>query len=227
MKEIVWVSSGITEIAIHRWHTTQAAYITNMAPSGQCNSLQSGHNEFSSVSNHRCSACLLIRLFRCRSKKTSAFRVIGLCEGNSLLTGEFPAKRASNADNVSILWCHHIYLRSEPILPNSYIYIASFIGVPFWYNWQFHMWIKPSDQTKRSSRWPSFNTFWYTGRACIPRLQQWWFLYLGWWFLYLASSYRNIYRVTGQLWGDPTGHEWTAPLIFFAKHNIWVRVSFQ
>ena len=96
------------------------------------------------------------------------------------------------------------------------------------------MWIKSSDQTKRSSRWPSFNTFWYTGRACIPRLHQltctsysWWFLYLWWWFLYLASSYWNLYRVSGQLWGDSTGHEWTAPLIFFAKHNIWARVSFQ
>ena len=39
---------------------------------------------------------------RCRSKKTSKLRVTGLCVGNSLLTGEFPAQRASNAENVSI-----------------------------------------------------------------------------------------------------------------------------
>ena len=30
-----------------------------------------------------------------------------LCEGNSLVTGEFPTQRASNAKNVSIWWCHH------------------------------------------------------------------------------------------------------------------------
>ena len=44
---------------------------------------------------------------RRRSKKTSKLCVIGLCEGNSPGTGEFPAQRASNAENVSILWRHH------------------------------------------------------------------------------------------------------------------------
>ena len=42
-------------------------------------------------------------LFRHRSKKTSKFRVTGLCEGNSTGTGEFSAQKASNAENVSIL----------------------------------------------------------------------------------------------------------------------------
>ena len=36
------------------------------------------------------------------SKKTSKFRVTGLCVGNSPVTGEFPAQMASNAENVSI-----------------------------------------------------------------------------------------------------------------------------
>ena len=43
---------------------------------------------------------------RRRSKKTSKLWVTGLCEGNSPVTGEFPAQRASNAENVSI-WCRH------------------------------------------------------------------------------------------------------------------------
>ena len=34
--------------------------------------------------------------------KTSKLRVTGLCEGNSLVTGEFPAQMASNAENISI-----------------------------------------------------------------------------------------------------------------------------
>ena len=42
--------------------------------------------------------CLLNRLFRCRSKKTSKLRVTGLCEGNSPMTGEFPSQRISNAE---------------------------------------------------------------------------------------------------------------------------------
>ena len=39
------------------------------------------HNEYDGVSNHRRIDCLLNRLFRRRSKKTSKLRVTGLCEG--------------------------------------------------------------------------------------------------------------------------------------------------
>ena len=34
-------------------------------------------------------------------------RVTGLCARNSPGTGEFPAQKASNAENVSIWWRHH------------------------------------------------------------------------------------------------------------------------
>ena len=60
------------------------------------NALQWRHNEYGGVSNHRRLDCLLNHLFRCKSKKTSEVRVTGLCEGNSPVTGEFPAQRASN-----------------------------------------------------------------------------------------------------------------------------------
>ena len=52
--------------------------------------------------------CLLNHLFGIRSKKTSKLRITGLCAGNSPGTGEFPAPRASNAENVSIWWRHHV-----------------------------------------------------------------------------------------------------------------------
>ena len=42
-----------------------------------------------------------------RSKKTSKLRVTGLCEGNSPVTGEFPAQKASNEEKVSIWWRHY------------------------------------------------------------------------------------------------------------------------
>ena len=48
-------------------------------------------------------------------KEISKLCVTGLCEGNSPVTGEFPAQRASNAENISIWWVimlthiiHHI-----------------------------------------------------------------------------------------------------------------------
>ena len=53
-----------------------------------CDPLQWRHNGRDSVSNHQSHDCLLNRLFRRRSKKTSKLRVTGLCAGNSLGTGE-------------------------------------------------------------------------------------------------------------------------------------------
>ena len=76
--------------------------------SASSDSLQWRHNGHDSVSNHQLPECLLSRLIRRRSKKTSKLRVTGLCAGNSPETGEFPAQRASNAENVSIWWRHHV-----------------------------------------------------------------------------------------------------------------------
>ena len=73
-------------------------------------SLQWCHYELDDVSSHQSHDCLLNRYFRRRSKKTPKIRVTGLCEGNSPVTGEFPAQRASNAENVSSWWRHHILL---------------------------------------------------------------------------------------------------------------------
>ena len=77
---------------------------------GQLYALQWCHNEHDGISNHQPHDCLLNRLFRHRSKKTSKLRVTGLCDRNSPVTGEFPAQRASNAKNVSIWWRHHSFL---------------------------------------------------------------------------------------------------------------------
>ena len=65
------------------------------------------HNDHAGVSNHQPHGCLLNRLFRRKSKKTSKLRVTGLCAGNSPGTGEFPAQMTSYAENVSIWWRHH------------------------------------------------------------------------------------------------------------------------
>ena len=59
---------------------------------GHVQTLQWRHDERDGVLNHRRLYCLFNRLFRRRSKKTSKLRVTGLCEGNSPMIGEFPAK---------------------------------------------------------------------------------------------------------------------------------------
>ena len=62
------------------------------------NTLQWRHEERDGVSNHQPHDCFLNSLFGHRSKKTSKLRVTGLCEGNSLVTGEFPSQKASDAE---------------------------------------------------------------------------------------------------------------------------------
>ena len=52
--------------------------------------------------------------------KTSKLRVTGLCAGNSPVTDEFPAQKASNAENVSIWWRHHATFY-ETVVPEWYI----------------------------------------------------------------------------------------------------------
>ena len=72
-------------------------------------SLRWRHNDHAGVSNHQPHGCLLNRLFRRKSKKTSKLRVTGLCAGNSPGTGAFPAQMASYAESVSIWWRHHVF----------------------------------------------------------------------------------------------------------------------
>ena len=60
-------------------------------------------NERNGVSNHWGHDCLLNILFRRRSKKTPKLRVTSLGEGNSPVTGEFPAQRA----RVTRKWFHY------------------------------------------------------------------------------------------------------------------------
>ena len=55
-----------------------------------------------------------------RSKETSKLCVTGLCEGNSAMTGEFPAQRASNTEHVSIWWRHHVKLKYARIILLNY-----------------------------------------------------------------------------------------------------------
>ena len=71
-------------------------------------SLKGRHNGRDCVSNHHPHNCSLNRLFSHRSKKTSKFRVTGLC---AEFTSDrwIPAQMASNAENVSIWRRRHAF----------------------------------------------------------------------------------------------------------------------
>ena len=88
--------------------------------------LQWRHNEHDGVSSHQPHDCLLNRLFKRRSKKRTRLCITGLCVGNSPVTSEFPAQRASHAENVSILWHHHenVARRSDGISFSTIIMIT-------------------------------------------------------------------------------------------------------
>ena len=78
--------------------------------------------------NHQHHDCLLKRLFRRRSMKTSKLRVTGLV-GNSPVTGEFPIQMTSNAKNVFIWWRHHTFVRYGVSNHGCYtIWLAPFSG---------------------------------------------------------------------------------------------------
>ena len=53
-------------------------------------------------------AMVYSKIYSGADKKNIKLRVTGLCEGNSPVTGDFPAQKASNAENVSfddvIMW---------------------------------------------------------------------------------------------------------------------------
>ena len=66
-------------------------------------SLQWRHNECIGVSNHQPRDCLHNCLFKAQIKEN--IKAPG--------TGEFPAQMASNAENVSIWWRHHVITRGE------------------------------------------------------------------------------------------------------------------
>ena len=95
------------------WHVTLLILMEKISffgksPEYNLKTLQGRHNDRNGVSNHRRLDRLPSRLSRRRSKKTSKLRVTGLCEGNSPVTGEFSAQRASNAENASIWWRRHV-----------------------------------------------------------------------------------------------------------------------
>ena len=99
-----WLAEGLPTSIFATWNPWGLQLNWSI---GWSNPLRWRHNERDCVSNHQPHDCLLNRLFRRRSRKTSKLRVTGLCAENSPWTGEFPAQMANRAESVSILWRHN------------------------------------------------------------------------------------------------------------------------
>ena len=82
-----------------------------------CTSFQWRHNGRGSVSNHQSHYCLLNRLFRRRSNKTSKLRITGLCAGNSPVNSphKWPVtRRMFPFNDVIMSYLHLKYSSTEP-----------------------------------------------------------------------------------------------------------------
>ena len=134
-------------------------------------SLQWLHNERDGVSNHQTHDCLLKRLFRHRSQKISKLRVTGLCEGKSPVTGEFPAQRASNAENISTWWRHHVDILRD-------LMVRRFTAAP---------WI---DAPGTSVNWWIFTHCGLVTRCGIDMVQHWYQNILLWYLRYVHHLYQ-------------------------------------
>ena len=91
--------------------------------------LQWHHNKHKGISDHWHLHCLSTVWSCTDQRKLQKLHVTGLCVGNSLVTGEFPAQKASNLENVSIWWRHHDTL-SQP--RERFLVLAS--------HWFLHYW---------------------------------------------------------------------------------------
>ena len=105
---------GATASALYMmcaWMTVRGTGSQSLLSLCSCTSLQWRHNDHDEVWNHQPHGCLLKRLFRRRSKKTSKLRVTGLWEGNSSGPVNSPHKgpvtrKMFPFDDV-IMWCKY------------------------------------------------------------------------------------------------------------------------
>ena len=96
---LYWISCHVLPMRVHGYFVKLIIHGLLCDRAHNC-PLRWRHNGRDNVSNHQPHHCLLNRLFRRWSKKTSKLRVTGLCVRKSPGTGDFPAQMAINAENV-------------------------------------------------------------------------------------------------------------------------------
>ena len=104
-------------ISFRLFYLVWGLWVNLLHASIRISSLRWRHNDHDCVSNHQPYDCLLNRLFRRKSKKTSKLRVTGLCVGNSPGPVNSPHKgpvtrKMFPFDDV-IMWYNHIPMKHK------------------------------------------------------------------------------------------------------------------
>ena len=60
------------------------------------------------MASHATGNCLYNSFSRLTSKKNLSAALLAFCDGNPQVACRFPSQRASNAESVSMSWCHHV-----------------------------------------------------------------------------------------------------------------------
>ena len=120
---LLWNKENVAQIYKCLFDSQNCAYcVYSMVCVNGTAPLQWRHKEGDGVYNHHYLECLLNRLFRRGSKKTSKLRVTVPCKWNSSVTGEVPTQRASDAENVSIWRRHHVFLLFVSVSVEAVLY---------------------------------------------------------------------------------------------------------
>ena len=97
----------------HQWHGTRQPLLGYYPGTLSCNHYS---DVIMSAMVSQITGVSIVYTAACSSadqRKRQTIHVTGLCEGNSAVTTEFPAPRASDAENVSIWWRHHDHVSSR------------------------------------------------------------------------------------------------------------------
>ena len=134
-------------LATQETKVSAAMILTSLSGNVLVSALQWRHNQHDGVSNYSSVTICFTQPFI----QAQTLRVFGLCEGNSPATGEVPAQRASNAQNVSIWRRHHEPQKVELfILAVAQYFVRS--CRPFW------IWATLSDRQQQKYKRPEI--FW-------------------------------------------------------------------
>ena len=206
-------------------------------------SLHWRHNDYDGVSNHQSHGCLLNRLFRRRSKKTSKIRVTGLCAGNSPVPVNSPHKgpvtrkmlpfndvimtvmRTRHACDDVIVSCPHLAIHGHalavywgrrgqyPVLRAEWSQTDVLWPVS-WYGCQCLAW-RASESPAGHGQPPLHYRRHPVDGTSEDEIM-------------ITSSNGNIFRVSGPVWGESSGHRWI-PLTKASEAELWyfLRSAFE
>ena len=108
-----WGKHMIAPVPVQQpWRIWVKLTLTKYNKAWTVHTLQWRYNEHYGVSNHQPHDCLLNRLFRCRSKKTSKLHITGLCAGNSPRRGPVMRKMIPFDDVIMIFLETHVMMSS-------------------------------------------------------------------------------------------------------------------